>query len=160
MDLEGETPACLEMPSSQGTRTKRGGCPAAPGRADARSGRQRLAQTRRAARTPPFPPASRGTHRHLAAAGRLLPPGSPGASGPRSAGRATARRCPLRCQDRPPVPKRSLSEAGPALEAGSLQISTACERPAPRPPLTADGPPPGLRLPPITPLRVPGDDWT
>ncbi|KAI4532626.1 hypothetical protein MG293_017034 [Ovis ammon polii] len=92
MDLEGETPACLEMPSSQGTQTKRGGCPAAPGRADERSGRQRLAQTRRAALTPPFPPASRGTHRHLAAAGRLLPPGSPGASGPRSAGRATARR--------------------------------------------------------------------
>ena len=67
-------------------------------------------------------------------------------------------RCSLRCQDRPPAPTRSLCGAGPALEPGSLQIATACERPAPRPPLTADGAPPGLHLPPNIPFRIPSDD--
>ena len=92
MDLEGETPVCLETPSSEGTQTEAWWLPCGAG-ADARSERQGLTQSGRAALTPPFPPASRGTHRHLAVAGRLLPPGSPGASAPCSAGGATARRC-------------------------------------------------------------------
>lgn len=63
MDLEGETPACLEMPSSQRTQTKQGGCLRRPGRRTRAQGNA-VAQTREALTDAAFPPASRGTHRH------------------------------------------------------------------------------------------------
>lgn len=83
----GETPACLEMPSSQGTQTKRGGCLRRPERADARSGKTAPgpdAESRSDAALPPIPgdaPPSSGR-------GPTPCPRFSGPPGTRSAGRA------------------------------------------------------------------------